>query len=70
MVTYTYKCINEECEIFDIQFDVRQSMHDDKLTTCPECAKETLQKVISSAPAFRSVVNGLNRFRPSVKTDK
>ena len=64
MATYTYKCTNEECDIHDILFEVKQSMKDDQLTTCPDCHKETLQKVITGVPGFRSVVNGLNRFRP------
>ena len=60
---YTYKCANEECDIHDILFEVQQSIKDDKLTTCPDCNQETLQKVITGVPGFRSVVNGLNRFR-------
>ena len=41
MPTYTYKC--KECEF---QFDIRQSMSADKLKHCPECEKETLDKII------------------------
>lgn len=48
MPTYTYKC--NEC---DHQFDIRQSMNDDKLTTCPECDKEALSKVIVPGNGFQ-----------------
>lgn len=47
---YTYKCANEECDIHDILFEVQQSIKDDKLTTCPDCNQETLQKVITGVP--------------------
>lgn len=48
MPTYTYKC--DECEH---QFDIRQSMSDDKLTTCPECEKESLSKIITPGAGFQ-----------------
>ena len=47
MPTYSYKC--KECEH---QFDVWQSMSDDKLTDCPECAKKSLEKVITATGGF------------------
>lgn len=43
MPTYEYKC--KECEH---GFEIVQRMSDDKLTTCPECGKESLTKVISA----------------------
>jgi len=47
MPTYTYKC--KECEY---QFDIRQSMSDNKLKHCPECEKETLDKIIVAGGGF------------------
>jgi len=44
MPTYTYKC--KDC---DHQFDIRQKMSDDRLTDCPECKKETLEKIITQS---------------------
>lgn len=43
MPTYEYKCDNCGHE-----FDVFQSMKDDKLTTCPNCGKETLRRLIGA----------------------
>ena len=48
MPTYTYKC--KECEH---QFDIRQSMSDDKLTECPVCEKKTLGKIIVPGNGFQ-----------------
>jgi len=48
MPTYTYKC--KECEH---QFDIRQSMSDDKLTECPVCEKKTLDKIIVPGNGFQ-----------------
>jgi putative FmdB family regulatory protein len=40
MPVYTYRCGN--C---GVQFDQTQKFSDDTLTKCPECGKNTLQKV-------------------------
>ncbi len=40
MPVYTYRCTN--C---GVQFDQTQKFSDDALTRCPECSKNTLQKV-------------------------
>lgn len=43
MSTYHYKC--QECEH---EFEIKQSIHDDALKTCPECKKDSLSKVIGA----------------------
>lgn len=43
MPTYDYKC--DSC---GHQFEVYQSMKDDKLTKCPLCGKETLKRLIGT----------------------
>ena len=43
MPTYDYKC--NKC---DHSFEVLQSINADKLTTCPECKKEALQRLIGT----------------------
>jgi len=43
MPTYEYQCL--DCEH---RFEVTQRMTDDRLTTCPQCNKETLEKLISA----------------------
>lgn len=48
MPTYSYKC--DSCEH---QFDIIQKMSDDKLTTCPECEKESLVKIITGGAGFQ-----------------
>ena len=54
MPTYTYKC--NECEH---QFDIRQSINDDKLKDCPECEKkESLVKLITGGSGFQLKGNG------------
>jgi len=63
MTTYTYKCTNEKCEIHDILLEVQQSMHDDPLTTCPDCKQETLTKVITGSGGFR--IGGLGVHKPT-----
>lgn len=50
MATYTYKCTNTDCVKHDQQFDVKQSMMDDKLVQCTECNQDTLQRVITANP--------------------
>jgi len=62
-ITYTYKCNNEDCEVHNLEFEVRQKISDDPLTTCPECGKETLAKVITSAGGFR--IGGLGVHKPT-----
>lgn len=63
MATYTYACTNKECEVHDLVWEVKQSMKDDALTTCPECGKETLKKIISSGGGFR--IGGLGVQKPT-----
>ncbi len=63
LATYQYKCTNKECEVHDLTWEVVQSMKDDALTTCPECGKETLTKVISSGGGFR--IGGLGVHKPT-----
>lgn len=46
MLTYTYKCTNEDCEEFDKEFQVKRRISEDKLTTCEHCKQESLQQVI------------------------
>lgn len=43
MPTYEYKCDNCGHE-----FEIYQSMKDEKLTKCPECGKLTLKRLIGS----------------------
>ena len=64
MAKYTYKCSNEECDIYNILLEIEHPMVQDTIRICPDCGKETFGKVITSVPGFRSVVNGLYRFRP------
>lgn len=47
MPIYEYACV--EC---GHEFDALQKMSDAKLTNCPECQQESLQKKVS-APGFR-----------------
>lgn len=42
MPIYTYRC--ESC---GVQFERHQSFQDTPLTTCPECRKKSLKKVIT-----------------------
>lgn len=43
MPTYDYKC--DAC---GHEFEIYQSMKDDKLSKCPNCGKETLKRLIGS----------------------
>ena len=52
MPLYDYRCSDCNHEI-----EVLQKIADDVLTTCPACAKETLQKCLS-APQFRLAGGG------------
>jgi len=60
MATYQYKCTDKECEV---PWEITQSMNDDILTTCPECGKESLTKVVSSGGGFR--IGGLGVHKPT-----
>ena len=40
---YQYKCFN--C---GHQFEIKQSIKDDKLKECPECKQEKLERIISA----------------------
>ena len=51
MPTYTYQC-GSCCHIFD----AFQKMSDDKLTDCPSCDKQDLQKIITATA--RPVLKG------------
>ncbi len=42
MPIYTYRCDN--C---GVQFERHQGFHDQPLSTCPECSKKSLRKVIA-----------------------
>ena len=44
---YDYECKNSDC---NHKFEIKQSIHDEKITKCPKCKKETCKKVILSAP--------------------
>lgn len=63
MTTYRYKCTNEECEVYDLVWEIIQNMKDDALTTCTECEKETLIKIITGGGGFR--IGGIGTFRPT-----
>ncbi len=47
MAIYEYKC--SEC---GHQFEKIQKMSDPKLTICPECGKESLEKLMSTNTGF------------------
>ena len=53
MPTYTYQCGG--C---GHQFDIRQKMSDNKLTNCPKCKEDQLQKIITGGGAFHLKGNG------------
>lgn len=57
MATYDYKCTNCDNELID----VKQSIHDDALTTCPKCDMDTLQRIISIAGGFRIGGSGVHK---------
>jgi len=63
MATYTYKCNNPECDIYNIPFEVVMSMRDPNLTTCPDCKEESLQKIVSGGNGFR--IGGLGVTNPT-----
>lgn len=47
MPHYDYECTECDCELTD----VKQSINDDALTTCPECNKESLERIIFGGAA-------------------
>ena len=65
MPTYTYRCTNEECDVYknDLRIEVRQSMKDEPLKTCPECKTDSLKKVITPSGGFR--IGGLGVYKPT-----
>lgn len=56
MATYVYQCDN--C---GAAFEATQSMKDDPLTTCPDCGKDELKRVIQPAGGFRIQGRGVHR---------
>ena len=63
MATYTYICENEKCDIHNIPFEVSMSMKEPNLTSCPDCKKETLKKIIDGGNGFR--IGGLGVTNPT-----
>ena len=68
MPTYTYKCTNEECDLNTLHdepilLEIKQSMKDDALTTCPDCKHETLKRVPQSGGGFR--IGGMGVHKPT-----
>lgn len=51
MPIYEYQCSNTKCKH---NFEIYQSIKDDKLVVCPQCNKETLYRIIF-APMMVSV---------------
>lgn len=65
MPTYTYKCFHEDKENknkCEHQFDIVQSIKDDKLKECPVCHNQSLERLIS-APMV--VYKGAGWFKTS-----
>lgn len=56
MAIYEYGCT--EC---GHKFEKMQKMSDAKLTTCPECNKESLEKLMSTNTGFCLMGNGWTR---------
>ena len=44
MPMYEYKCENKVCEH---KWEIEQKISDDKIIQCPECKKETAERLIS-----------------------
>ena len=76
MPVYTYRC--DSC---GVQFERHQSFQDAPLTTCPECRKKSLKKVITPtriifkgsgfyATDHRSSSSGASRENKPEKADK
>jgi putative FmdB family regulatory protein len=53
MATYIYKCNDESCEVNKEYYEVRQSMKDDALKSCPKCWEDTLSRVITGGTHFQ-----------------
>jgi len=62
MATYTYKCSNEKCDVYNIPFEVYHSMKI-KIIECPDCKKETLAQIITGGGGFR--IGGLGVNKPT-----
>jgi len=58
MPTYQYRCSDTSCSH---EFEIRQSMTEDKLTECPDCKEESLIKIINSNGIF--VLKGSGWFK-------
>lgn len=65
MATYTYRCNNTECELHikQLTFEVTQSVHDEPLKNCPECSKDTLERIVVAGTSFR--IGGLGVHKPT-----
>ena len=58
---YDYKCLNKECEKFDIVFEITQSIKEDKLKTCEHCKKNTLERLITLTGGFN--IKGIGVYK-------
>ena len=63
MATYVYKCTSLECDIYNLEFDVEQSMKEDSLTECPDCHNKSLTKIIVPSGGFR--IGGMGVHKPT-----
>lgn len=61
MATYVYKCKQLDCDIYNIEFEVTQSMNDAVLTKCPDCHNNSLVKIIVPSGGFRIGGKGVNK---------
>ena len=50
MPTYTYKCTNPDCWMYNEPWYILQKITDDSLTHCDRCDKDSLEKVIEASP--------------------
>lgn len=56
MATYAYRC--ENC---GTEFETTQSMKDDALTTCDQCGKDELKRIVQPAGGFRIQGRGVHK---------
>ena len=63
MPTYEYVC--DDCSH---EFDVFQSMKDDRLKTCPECNEDTLRRKIGTGAGI--IFKGSGFYETDYKRDK
>lgn len=49
MITYTYKCSNQQCQQHNVEFETQQSILDDPLVECVVCGVKSLVKVIQTS---------------------